>query len=405
MTQSKHSLTRHYEAFLEKHADEIPPRIVKNEMSDAEVSDIMQSRASLSYQFADEYISEKFDKIMIETNGHLEGKPSTYVIDDTKRSLESGLKRHFMILSGLRDIRSDAEFGNFVIDYTLTQCTTCDQSLFLYLDFDEEIIHFVTSKDISDIYDGMHGSELPTPSSCPASNHELVLQKNIINVPSGKLVIGDDLRHFVMGKNQPDRDAILEFYRTKSKFKGLAEASEKKRSLTRAPSINSDLGTYIFEEFYASLNVGAALIGNSSPSIFYNKSENYIAFRDDFDEIEVDCECCYDYDYDEDEDFECECGAEEPYEHDLDQYPDSFDIAKEERIGEVITDLWCVMAMDYDLLAKAMEKNGYDIDKELKDRFLNIAHVEAGDYEFTNYMGLDIRDAYDTRIYATMKKV
>lgn len=122
--------------------------------------------------------------------------------------------------------------------------------------------------------------------------------------------------------------------------------------------------------------------------------------------MECECELYYDDEEDEEEIMDCECGAEEPYDHDMHQYPDSFEVTKEELVGQVITDLWAIMVADYSMMEAEMKKRGFDIEEELRNNpSLFMVEMEEGDYEFKNYYEVYDGDGYDAQVYATLFKV
>lgn len=363
----------------------------------------------LAEGFASKHMKENTHLIHIKYNGHMSNEDANSG-RRIRRHLFVAIYHHVLMLLRMSERNSDLVTENFIVDSLPASCETCDSHLSVYYNFDTNIIKLLTSNEINDSLKNRTKVSDIQPPQCLVNHGELILHKNIIHVPSGRLVIADDLRKYLISDFRNEDNPILDFYRTKSKFKHVAKHQDETRLMHKPPSTNSSLGVYVFEEFYSSLNVGNAMIGNSCPSIFQNKEDGYLSFRTDFSEIETECECYFDMITSDqysnsDSDFDCECGADEGYEHDLSQYPTHFDLNKEICVGTVITDLWCVMAIDYNLLADKMKNLGFNIEEELKKNpSFNVIDVDSGDYTFSSYMELNASDKYGAQVYATMVK-
>ena len=171
----------------------------------------------------------------------------------------------------------------------------------------------------------------------------------IHSVPSGKISFANDLRELF----------------TKEELKNIDSEVSLRSGFDN--SINSTYGQELNSVISSELGLVYIQVGNTSPSIYYDKKNKLITAK-------------YEYLYDKDKQEEIDTKTK-----------------SEIKKGYICTDLWAVCAMDHSLLVKKAKEHGVRLQDVVEFSF----KVEPGDYEITSYYGDDEEEIK----FFTMKKV
>lgn len=171
----------------------------------------------------------------------------------------------------------------------------------------------------------------------------------IHSFPSGKISFANDLRELFTEEEIKNIDSEISL---RSGFNN---------------DINSTYGQELNSVISSELGLVYIQVGNTSPSIYYDKKNKLITAK---------LECVYDKDTQEDIDTQTK---------------------SEIKKGYICTDLWAVCAMDHSLLVKKAKENRVRLEDVVEFSF----KVEPGDYEITSYYGDDEEEIK----FFTMKKV
>lgn len=215
-------------------------------------------------------------------------------------------------------------------------CFDCGKKLSLYINFQDKKME----------YRYFNGKEIvPELNECSEKNSNGIFSFTH-SFPSGKIIFANDLRNII----SEDR----EFHRNLDK-----KITEKSGFYN---TINSSLGQKLNSLVYSELGLVYIQVGNTSPTIFKDKSGNIIAKPE------------FLYDRETDEDIE------------------NFN-KNDNKLGYICTDLWAVCAMDYDLyksLKLERAKKNYP-EEEVDESYINeddfdfIVEVKPGNYKITSY--------------------
>ena len=224
------------------------------------------------------------------------------------------------------DVRPDGSLHTL-----LTHCYVCGEKLYF-------------------TYDGGDTIECTTECKYPNGLYPYLFE---IDIPSGKIVMDDDLRHYTPEEVQKKADSA---------------------------DIMTEGGTIEYIEAYREGGLGIFFVGNTCPSV-YRCGENKLLVGN--------------LGTDEDDESNTLTKADlEIVEHDLD--------GDTESVASICTDLWWVSLMDHDRFMEACKKVGDDPEEVLGHWTRNVVNVTPGRYRVT-YLGRG-SDTYP-EVFATIERI
>ena len=318
------------------------------------------SSVDIAKDATQDFIDNNKDQIVIHTYHHMEYESPLLSSDMNKKDFDFFLAHHlahslthiinsFFLLAKYAD---EEKFLNrfkfpFLSLESFYECSYCGERLFFEIqdEFNYHIKPCTFAK----------GKALTNSTPCIKKHNYLDRQTIQLPIPSGKMVIANDMRSLF-------KEEEVNF-ESKKTFTSLIEDPVVASLIEHKgyPSINNAVGLYHNMCFWASHDLAYIQVGNTMPSIMVEKNRKQIVLRH-FSTYEDEIE-------------------EGVIEAEYQSLGLSFTNEKEE--GSIITGLWAVMAMDYDAFSHRCNIMDTDVEKALSSLKASVIEVDKGHYDFT----------------------